>query len=58
MIFEIPVLVDKKPDWKTENPVPIDKNRNFAQEIRFLKNSFRLSPTFDTFHFCPLPNTV
>ena len=33
-----------KSGLKTENTVPVDKNQNLAQEIRFLKTSFRLSP--------------
>ena len=38
--------MDKRADWKIENPVPVDKNRNFALDIlfRFLKTSFPSSP--------------
>ena len=30
---EIPVLVDKKPDWHFQIPVPVNKNRNSDLEI-------------------------
>ena len=45
-VFKIPVPVVEKLNGKSKNPVPVDKNRNQAQEIRFrfLKTLFRLSP--------------
>ena len=46
-VFKIPVPVVKKPNWKNENLVPVDKNRNYAQGIRFqfrfLKTSFPIT---------------